>query len=96
MRVPTPSTMDAATVLSGVKGALAPLGGCAALDPACARCALATIDGVGRPPNPAEDEADGQGGTLALGDYSLPAAPIVSSRKRWLLVRERCCAPATC
>jgi len=27
-----------ATVLGGVKGALAALGGCAALDPACAPC----------------------------------------------------------
>jgi hypothetical protein len=30
--------MDAATVLVGVKGAFASLTGCAALDPACARC----------------------------------------------------------
>jgi hypothetical protein len=34
MRVPTPSTMHAATVLGGVKGALAALGGYAALDAA--------------------------------------------------------------
>jgi hypothetical protein len=38
---PTPSIADAATVLGGVKGARAELGGCAALDAASARCALA-------------------------------------------------------
>jgi len=32
----TPSNGDSTTVLGGVKGALAPLGGFAALDPACA------------------------------------------------------------
>jgi hypothetical protein len=32
-------------VLGGVKRAFASLTGCAALDPACARCALASIDG---------------------------------------------------
>ncbi len=35
----TPSTRDAVTVLGGVKGARAVLGGSAALDPACARWA---------------------------------------------------------
>ena len=34
-------------MLGGVKGALASLAGCAALDAACARCAPAFIDGVG-------------------------------------------------
>jgi hypothetical protein len=32
----SPSLDDSTTVLGEVKGALAPLGGCAALDPACA------------------------------------------------------------
>jgi hypothetical protein len=45
---PTPSTIDAATVLGGVKGAFASLTGCTALDPACARCLQAIVDGVGR------------------------------------------------
>src|SRR4051812_1373785 len=40
-----PSTRDWTTVLGGVKGALAPLGGCAALDPACAPCGSAFVDG---------------------------------------------------
>jgi hypothetical protein len=37
--------MDGSTVLGGVKGALVPLGGSAALDPACARCLSAIVDG---------------------------------------------------
>jgi hypothetical protein len=41
----SPSTMDGSTVLGGVKGALVPLGGSAALDPACARCLSAIVDG---------------------------------------------------
>jgi len=36
-------------VLVGVKGAFASLTGFAALDPVCARCALAFIDGVDKP-----------------------------------------------
>ena len=42
----TPSTGDVVNVLVGVKGSRASLGGCAALDPACARWLLATIDVV--------------------------------------------------
>jgi hypothetical protein len=42
----TPSTQDAPTVLAGVKGSVAALGGCAALDAVCARCVLAFVDGV--------------------------------------------------
>jgi hypothetical protein len=42
-----PSTGDLTTVLGGVKGALAPLGSFAALDPACAPRATASTDGAG-------------------------------------------------
>jgi hypothetical protein len=35
-----PSLEDCSTVLAGVKGALAPLGGFAALDAACAPCGM--------------------------------------------------------
>ena len=40
-----PSTGHDATVLADVKGALAALGGCAALDVACAPCRAAFVDG---------------------------------------------------
>jgi hypothetical protein len=40
-----PSTGDLTTVLGGVKGSLAALGGSAALDPACAPRGLAVVDG---------------------------------------------------
>jgi hypothetical protein len=40
-----PSPADWITVLGGVKGSLAALGGSAALDPACAPCVLAFVDG---------------------------------------------------
>ena len=41
-----PSPGDLTTVLGGVKGALAALGGCAALDPACAPWLVALVDGA--------------------------------------------------
>jgi hypothetical protein len=37
-----PSALDWATVLDGVKGSLAALGGSAALDAACAPCRMGT------------------------------------------------------
>ena len=40
-----PSPLDWSTVLGRVKGALAPLGGCAALDAACAPCGEGNCDG---------------------------------------------------
>ena len=54
----TPSTRNPATVLGGVKDALAALGGCAALDAACARCRLAFIDGVAGPSRRGQERSE--------------------------------------